>query len=414
MNKKYPWPAIQAFFIFFYIFHISFAVAVAQNNENGYRLKTVVIDAGHGGKDPGSLGKKTTESKVVLGIALKLGKYIEENLKDVKVIYTRRTDEFVELHKRAEIANSNKADLFISIHANGNDNHEVTGTETLVLGTIRAGENFEVAKKENSVILLEDNYKEKYEGFDPSSPESYQSLSLVQDLYLKKSVNFAALVQDQFRERAMRKDRSVKQQSLLVLARTAMPGVLIETGFITNPDEEKYLMSEQGQDYLASAIYRAFKDYKEAVESRSSLIASLGKRTANDSSLISAPVSNAGAISDAAPPDVTAQISSDHNEIRKEAETIAESVAKSTLIFKVQIAASSRRFALNAPLFKGEKDVMEYVVGKMYKYAVGQSDSFEEIVAYSHKVREKFPDAFVIAVRDNQIIPLQQALKEKR
>ncbi len=410
MNKKYSWLILKTLFIFFYIFFISLVNTDAQTNDNGYRLKTVVIDAGHGGKDPGSVGKKTTESKVVLAIALKVGKYIEDNLKDVKVIYTRKTDEFVELHKRAEIANSNKADLFISIHANGNDNHEVAGTETLVLGTIRAGENFEVAKKENSVILLEENYQEKYEGFDPNSPESYQSFSLVQDLYLKKSVSFAALVQDQFRERAQRKDRSVKQQSLLVLARTAMPGVLIETGFITNPDEEKYLMSEQGQEYLASAIFRAFRDYKDVVESRSSLIASLGKKPNIDSSGV-LPVSRS--VSDAAPADVTEQIASELNQAKTEAERVAEEeIAKPAIIFKVQIAASTRRFDLNAPLFKGEKDVKEFVVGKMYKYAVGESTSFDEIIAYNKKVREKFPDAFVIAVRENEIIPLQQALKE--
>ncbi|HEX2396319.1 MAG TPA: N-acetylmuramoyl-L-alanine amidase [Bacteroidales bacterium] len=418
MNKKYPLVILQALFIFFYVFFLSTVIVMAQPAESGYRLKTVVIDAGHGGKDPGSLGKKTTESKVVLGIALKLGKYIEQNLKEVKVIYTRKTDEFVELHKRAEIANTNKADLFISIHANGNDNHQVTGTETLVLGTIRAGENFEVAKKENSVILLEDNYQEKYEGFDPSSPESYQSFSLVQDLYLKKSVNFAALVQEQFRDRAQRKDRSVKQQSLLVLARTAMPGVLIETGFITNPDEEKYLMSEQGQDYLASAIYRAFRDYKDVVESRSSLIASLGKHPDDDSvvSVLEAstsPVNNPENISDAAPADVTGQTNV-QAEFKKEAEIVSENISKPEIYFKVQIAASTRRFPLTSTLFKGEKDVKEYIVGKMYKYAVGQSKSFEEIVAYSKEVRQKFPDAFVIAIRDNEIIPLQQALKENK
>lgn len=402
MNKKYPANIFLAFFIFFYIFHFAVFHAVSQNVENGYHLKTVVIDPGHGGKDPGSVGRKTTESKVVLAIALKLGKYIEENMKDVKVVYTRKSDEFVELHKRAEIANSNKADLFISIHANGNHNHEVSGTETLVLGTIRAGENFEVAKRENSVILLEDNYKEKYEGFDPNLPESYLSLSLVQDLYLKKSVNFAALVQDQFRERALRKDRSVKQQSLLVLARTAMPGVLIETGFITNPEEEKYLMSEQGQEYLASAIYRAFRDYKEILESRSTLMASVGRRPDSDSSstvkVSTNPVSDVAGLSDATPqPD------------NEPAELLAEN--KPEIIFKVQIAASLKRFPPGSPLFKGEKNVNEYRVDNMYKYAIGSSNSFNDIVAYSKEVREKFPDAFVIAVRGDQIIPLKEALK---
>jgi N-acetylmuramoyl-L-alanine amidase len=177
---------------------------------------------------------------VVLGIALRLGQYIENQMPEVRVIYTRKKDEFIPLHQRAEIANSNKADLFISIHANGNTNNLVTGTESLVLGLHRAGENFEVAKKENSVILLEDDYSTKYEGFDPNSPESYIIFSLMQNLYFEQSINMAALVQDQFRDRAQRKDRGVKQQGLLVLARTSMPGILVETGFITNPDEEQY------------------------------------------------------------------------------------------------------------------------------------------------------------------------------
>src|SRR4030042_5756959 len=218
--------------------------------QNGYKFKTVVIDAGHGGKDPGSVGKTGTEKEVVLAIALKLGQYIEARLPDVKVVYTRKTDEFIPLHQRADIANSHKADLYISIHANGNVSNLVTGTETLVLGLHRAEENFEVAKKENSVILLEDDYTTHYEGFDPNSPESYMIFSLMQNLYFEQSIKFADYVQNQFKDRVSRKDRGVKQQGLLVLARTSMPGVLIETGFMTNPDEEKFLLTEQGQDFI--------------------------------------------------------------------------------------------------------------------------------------------------------------------
>jgi len=414
MNKKYLRVTFAVLFMFFYIFFPSTLISSAQTFDNGYHLKTVVIDAGHGGKDPGSLGLKSTESQVVLAIALKLGEYIEQNLKDVKVIYTRKTDEFVELYKRAEIANSNKADLFISIHANGSENHQVFGTQSLVLGTIRAGENFEVAKKENSVVLLEDDYKERYEGFDPNSPESYQSFSLVQDLYLKKSVSFAALVQDQFRERANRKDRSVWQQSLLVLARTAMPGVLIETGFITNPDEEKYLISEQGQDFLASAIFRAFRDYKELIESKSSLSASLGRPILSDTSVSNiddaSSLANTAAIPKTATADATGEPAEAIAEVKKEVEMLAEETNISQVTFKVQIAASVKRFPLNSTLFKGEKDVKEFRVGNMYKYAIGSSNSFENIISYSKEVREKFPDAFVIAVRNNQIIPLREAL----
>ena len=230
------------------------------NDENNI-IKTVVIDAGHGGKDSGALGKFSMEKDVVLAIALKVGEYIEKNIDNVRVIYTRKEDVFIPLHERAEIANKNNADLFISIHANGIPDPALFGTETLVLGLHRANENFEVAKRENSVILLEDDYTTRYEGFDPNSPESYIIFSLMQNIYLEQSISFAKDVQDQFRDRVKRVDRGVKQQGLLVLAQTSMPGVLVETGFITNRDEEKFLNSEEGQDYLASAIYRAFKVY---------------------------------------------------------------------------------------------------------------------------------------------------------
>src|SRR5512133_4358695 len=235
MNKKYAGLSFPGIIIMLAIYSFTFSLA-AQDNGNGYKLKTVVIDAGHGGKDPGSPGKLTFEKDVVLAIALKLGKLIETGLPGVKVIYTRKTDEFIPLHQRADIANVNKADLFISIHANGNPNSLVTGTETLVLGLHRAGENFEVAKRENSVILLESDYHTRYEGFDPNSPESYIIFSLMQNLYFEQSINMAALVQDQFREMVQRKDRGVKQQGLLVLARTSMPSLMVETGFVTNPE----------------------------------------------------------------------------------------------------------------------------------------------------------------------------------
>jgi N-acetylmuramoyl-L-alanine amidase len=396
MNKKYSGLIFQLFFVLFCVFLLRSFSLTAQKTENEYKLKTVIIDAGHGGKDPGSPGKNAMEKEVVLAIALKLGQYIEHGFEGVNVIYTRKTDEFIELHKRAEIANSNKADLFISIHANGNENHLVTGTESLVLGAHRAGENFEVAKKENSVILLEDNYKEKYEGFDPNSPESYQSFSLMQDLYFKKSVNFAALVQEQFREHAKRKDRSVKQQGLLVLARTAMPGILIETGFITNPEEEAFLMTEEGQDLIASAIFRAFRNYKNIIESKTSITANHGDKYLDDTSSV-----------------MVEQKNSDDSLLK---ETIEKPIALpvSPVAFKVQIAASSKSIATDSHVFKGLPGVTEYHVGNIFKYAVGSSPTFQEIISYSKQIKERFPDAFVIAVKENKIIPLEQALKESQ
>ena len=229
----------------------------------------MVIDPGHGGKDPGALGKHVKEKDVVLAVGLKLGKYIEENFKDVQVIYTRKTDVFIPLHERADIANKNKADLFISIHANSLPGSSATGTETFVMGEYKNSSNLEVAKKENAVITLEDDYSTRYEGFDPNSNDSYIIFSLLQKTYLYQSLEFAGFVQDQFRERVQRIDRGVKMAGFIVLWKTTMPSVLVETGFLTSSKEESFLGSDQGQDYIASAIFRAFKAYKQKIENNS-------------------------------------------------------------------------------------------------------------------------------------------------
>jgi N-acetylmuramoyl-L-alanine amidase len=226
-----------------------------------------VIDAGHGGKDPGTQGKNSKEKDVCLKIALKLGKLIEANFKDVKVVYTRKTDTYLAYHERPVIANKSKADLFICIHANSNPNTKAHGTETYVMGLAKEEKNFEIAKRENSVMLLDENYKEKYEGFDPNSPESYILFSLTQSAFLESSLNFAGKVENQFKSQIKRPSRGVKQGPFWVLWSTAMPSVLIETGFLSNPTEEKYLLSSAGQDAIALGIYRAFKEYKNEVES---------------------------------------------------------------------------------------------------------------------------------------------------
>ncbi len=235
--------------------------------QKNFKLRTVVIDAGHGGKDPGTLGKITREKDVVLKIALKTGKYIEANLPDVNVLYTRKTDKYVDFQARADVANKNKADLFISVHANSIVGANAYGTETFVMGLHKDNSNFEVAKRENSVILMDENYKEKYEGFDPNSPESYILFSLNQSAYQENSLKFAQKVEDQFKNRVGRSSRGVKQAGFLVLWMTTTPSVLIETGFLSNSKEEAFLASENGQDLIASGIYRAFKDYKTEIES---------------------------------------------------------------------------------------------------------------------------------------------------
>ena len=233
---------------------------------DGARVSVVVIDAGHGGFDPGTRGKATLEKNVALRISLRLGAYIERNFPDVRVVYTRKDDRYLELNERAEIANKANADLFICIHANSVPRPEFHGTETYVMGLHRSEQNFEVSKRENSVMLLDENYKEKYEGFDPSSPESYILFSLTQSAYQESSLKFAGLVEQQFKQRAGRLSHGVKQAGFWVLWKTTMPSVLIETGFLTNAKEEIYLASAEGQDAIAASIYRAFREYKSHME----------------------------------------------------------------------------------------------------------------------------------------------------
>ena len=375
------------------------------------KIRTVVIDAGHGGKDPGALGANSQEKDLALAISLKAGKYIEERIPGVKVIYTRKTDEFIPLMNRAKIANDNNADLFISIHINWSQNQSAAGTESLVLGLHRSNENFEVAKRENQVILLEDNYKVNYEGFDPNSEESYIMFSLMQYVYDEQSINLANDVQYQFRERAGRKDRGVRRQGLLVLAQSAMPGILIEAGFISNKKEEQFLMSEDGQDYIASAIFRAFRDYKQHIE---------GTTPGNYSEL-----SDKQSVHD----DKEITLKSDNAEEEKSAEqkpadTIKagdpvtenqdeETVSDDSLVFKVQILYSENKIDSNNEIYKEFNDVEEINFNGKYKYVVGAKSSYNEAVEYSKMVKNRFPDAFIVAVSKGKIIPLSNVLKVK-
>ncbi|KAA9340825.1 N-acetylmuramoyl-L-alanine amidase family protein [Adhaeribacter soli] len=230
-----------------------------------FRLRTVVIDAGHGGKDPGCNGLVSKEAEIALKVALELGRQIENHLPDVKVIYTRKDDSFVELIDRAGLANKNRADLFISIHCNSGPS-SAFGTETYCMGLHTSEGNLKVAKRENAVILKEENYKEKYNGFDPSSPQSHIMFALYQSAYMENSLRFAQKVEHQFKHKVGRSSRGVKQAGLLVLWKSAMPSALIEIGFLTNRNEEKYLNDKTNQTYMASGIYKAFKEYKEELE----------------------------------------------------------------------------------------------------------------------------------------------------
>jgi N-acetylmuramoyl-L-alanine amidase len=246
---------------------ITLLISGSTNTPPDAKVDVVVIDAGHGGHDDGTHGKILKEKDIALNIALKVGSYIEKNIPDVKVIYTRKDDRYLALDERADIANKNKADLFICIHANANKNAKAYGTETFVMGLHKDEGNLAIAQRENSVILMDENYEERYEGFNPNSPESYILFTLIQSAYQEASLKFAQKVENQFKERVGRLSRGVKQAGFVVLWRTTMPSVLIETGFLTNSTEEKFLAGDQGQELIASGIYRAFKEYKNEVES---------------------------------------------------------------------------------------------------------------------------------------------------
>ena len=288
--------------------------------------------------------------------------------------------------KRADIANRNHADLFISIHANSLPGTRAYGTETYTLGTSGDERNLQVAMKENSVITLEKDYTKNYEGFDPNSAESYIIFNLMQKTYSNQSIEFAELVQQQFRERAHRHDRGVKQERFIVLWMTTMPSVLIETGFITNSTEEKYLMSKEGQEYIASAIYRAFREYKRDIESKSSGMAS---------------GSPASAGPDTQRPETILTES-----------TEPEPVQDDQVYYMVQVLTTTRIRSLDDALFAGYGHVAEFKTNNLYKYAVGRSTSFEQISRLVPSVQETFPGAFVIAVRAGKIIPLSEARKQ--
>jgi N-acetylmuramoyl-L-alanine amidase len=372
---------------------------VSSMREGPYRLRKVVIDPGHGGRDPGAVGRRSKEKDIVLAISLKLGAYINEYLPDVEVIYTRTTDEFIELHRRAEIANKNNADLFISVHANANPNRSVRGTDTFVLGQSRTKENLEVAMKENAAILLEDNYDEQYQGFDPNSSESYIIFSLMQNTFMSQSLSFADHVQRQFRERVGRIDRGVRQAGFMVLFQTTMPSALIEVGFISNEDEERFLMSDQGQNYIASAIFRAFRDYKQSIERKS------------DALFASTAVTPPGA--SASPNPVTVESG---NTPLNAGQTSAEAKVTGTVpevLFKIQVGSSRNRIPLNSDYFNGLEDIEVYQSDGLYKYVVGAATTLEDIVAFRETISKLFPDAFIVAVLRGNLVSLGEVMNNR-
>ncbi len=401
-------PVILVFFSFF------LGSPLQALSDGAYRLRTVVIDPGHGGRDPGAVGRRSREKDIVLAVSLKLGEYINQHLPDVNVIYTRSTDEFVELHRRAEIANRNNADLFISIHANANTNRNVRGTDTFVMGHHTSKENLEVAMKENAAILLEEDYDEQYEGFDPNSSESYIIFSLMQNTYLSQSLDFASYVQSQFRERVGRVDRGVRQAGFLVLWQTTMPSVLVEVGFISNEEEERFLMSEQGQTYIASAIFRAFRDYKVSIERKSDALyaaggGNLSRNGRRDSSVAGAASGNTGTVAGNGA-DIASVDSEEEAKETERQDIVPETGEGGKVVFKVQVGSSRNKIPLDSDFFGGIKDIEVFESDGLFRYIVGASANLADAAAMRTKLQQIFPDAFIVAVREGRLVSLQEVL----
>lgn len=357
---------------------------------------TVVIDAGHGGRDPGAMRGKYKEKVINLKVALALGKLIENNYKDVKVVYTRKTDVFIDLVERANIANRNKANLFISIHTNATDakNTSANGADTYILGLTKSAENLAVAKRENSVITFEKDYKSKYEGFDPNSPESYIIFEFMTNKYMEQSYKFASAIQNGFKTIAKRNDRGVRQAGFLVLWRSAMPSVLVELGFINNANEAKYLYSSAGQNAMARSIYSGFKKYKAEYDKM------MGNTVAY------AP-SDEFDLTDE--PDTESEVEITEITDITENKSISNASTKSDanngkIEYKVQFLSSSKKLPANSSQFKGLKPIDFYKDGNTYRYTYGATTDKNEILKIQRQVRKKFKDAFVIEMKNGKRI----------
>jgi len=392
------------------IISLIFNPLIGRNRESK-GLETVVIDAGHGGKDPGAMVGNIREKDIVLSIALRLGNLIREKIPGVKVIYTRSNDTFVPLFERSVIANKNNANLFISIHANFCAAPSIKGTETYVLGLHRTEDNLNVAKKENSVILLEKDYTTRYEGFNPNLSESYIMFELIQDTNIDQSVEFAGILQNSFLNNAQRASRDVRQAGFLVLRETAMPSVLIETGYLSNPAEAKYLMSEVGRKTLSIAIFNSFKAYKEKFESRLvNKFTETARAEVTEKEIVS-PVQQIA-------PEIKKRDTARQSETKAPKEPLPKiskiketKKSNSEITFAIQISAYPKRLPLNSKLFRGIKSVSEFTMGGYFKYYCLETPSFSEAKHSLETIKQKIPDAFIIAFKNGQPIPIKEAIK---
>ena len=361
----------QLLFIFVLL---TYSLTSSAQGEQGNDKFIVVLDAGHGGKDPGRPTKHGyKESDIALKFVLAVGKNLSAN-PNIKVIYTRTTDDFLELHERAKIANKADADLFVSIHCNAH-NSQAYGSETYVLGPHADQRNFEVAKQENEVIFLESNYETHYEGFDPNSPESVIGLTLMQEEYINQSIQLARVIETNFEGKLKRKSRGVKQAGFWVLHNTYMPSILIETGFITNKKEGDYLNSKKGNAEMAKSISNSILDYKKNLDQN------VGENVYENIGI---------------------------NEI----ETIEPELIYDTIVFKVQIAASSRKLAPRAYNFKGLGDISREQVDALYKYFHGSTSNYTEVKRFLSEAKQKgYDSSFVVAYKDGIKISVEEALK---
>lgn len=395
------------FFFLVYLFIIFLAVPL--NAQKDGKTFKVVIDAGHGGKDPGCHGLVSKEKDVVLDVALKTGKLISENCPNVKVIYTRKTDVFVELYRRAQIANENHADLFISFHCNANENHSAHGVETFVMGLHKSEANQAVARAENSAMLKEANYKDNYDGFDPSSPEAAILFSLYSSAYLQNSILLADKVQKNLVGTTKLLSRGVKQAGFWVLYKVSMPSILIEMGFLSNPDDEKYLNNDKNKADVADAVYRAFVSYYTQV-------------TGNKMSLPDVTPADADQNQNDSPSNQKSQSHDNNNhrvadnqpnkKVVDEETAIANAVVDPDGVrFMVQFMAVPEKISLTDKRFKNIPNVNRFYEGKLWKYTAGNEKNLQSAKEILAELKAKYPDAFIIAFKGETKIPVSEAVK---
>ena len=387
---------------------VLFTVAAAFNprpfavEEEGVNI--IVIDPGHGGKDPGNLGTgryKDREKDVSFDVSLLVKQYIEENLAGTKALLTRDDNRFIELYQRTVIANRANADLFISIHCNANDNHRAYGTESFVLGMGEKDQRLnKTAQLENAARLLEDNWETNYEKLDASNPAAIIALRAYQDAFLEQSISIADEIQHQFEGRVKRRNRGVKQQPLAVLRGSTMPAVLVELGFLTNPGEEDFLQSNRGKELLASAIYRAIKEYKYKRESRDALIQGVEGQTSIFDQIEEAPAA-------------TTTENTKSAVVVEEAPTsaVAAPAVPSSLFFTVQLAVSRNDLACAPENFKGLEGVWKEEQYGLFKYYCGKISTYKEVEALKTTVVEQYPDAYIVAFAKDRKIDLNEAKK---